>query len=115
MGTFERYLTVWVALGIIAGVGLGLVMPGVFQALAALDRTARSLFNSMDEYWYSTEMRFANFDIFVDRAAGQTYNGHDRAKVSAPPIRAAFEKSRQGEDYVFNDLMRVRLYRGVRN
>ena len=85
------------------------------QALAALDRTARSLFNSMDEYWYSTEMRFANFDIFVDRAAGQTYNGHDRAKVSAPPIRAAFEKSRQGEDYVFNDLMRVRLYRGVRN
>jgi ACR3 family arsenite transporter len=37
MGTFERYLTVWVALGIIAGVGLGLVMPGVFQALAALE------------------------------------------------------------------------------
>ena len=25
MGLFERYLTVWVALGILAGVGLGLV------------------------------------------------------------------------------------------
>lgn len=85
------------------------------QALAALDRTALTLFKSMDEYWYSTEMRFANFDAFVDRAAGQTYNGHDRAKVSAPPIRNAFEKSRRGEDYVFNDLMRVRLYRGVKS
>ena len=37
MGVFERYLTVWVGLGILAGVGLGLVMPGVFQAVAALE------------------------------------------------------------------------------
>jgi ACR3 family arsenite transporter len=37
MGLFERFLTVWVALGIAAGVGLGLVMPGVFQAVARLE------------------------------------------------------------------------------
>ncbi|AOW14448.1 arsenical-resistance protein [Hydrogenophaga crassostreae] len=37
MGLFERYLTVWVALGIAAGVGLGLVLPGVFQAVASLE------------------------------------------------------------------------------
>jgi ACR3 family arsenite transporter len=37
MGVFERYLTVWVGLGIMAGVGLGLVMPGVFQAVAAME------------------------------------------------------------------------------
>ena len=37
MGLFERYLTVWVGLGILAGVGLGLVMPGVFQGIAALE------------------------------------------------------------------------------
>ncbi|MDP2018881.1 ACR3 family arsenite efflux transporter, partial [Hydrogenophaga sp.] len=37
MGLFERYLTVWVALGIAAGVGLGLVAPSVFQAVAALE------------------------------------------------------------------------------
>jgi ACR3 family arsenite transporter len=37
MGVFERYLTVWVGLGILAGVGLGLIMPGVFQAVAAMD------------------------------------------------------------------------------
>ncbi len=84
------------------------------QALAALDRTANGLFRTMDEYWYSTEMRFANFDAFVDRAAGQTYNGHDRQKVSAPVIREAFARNQQGDDYVFNDLMRVRLYRGVK-
>ncbi|HSO44657.1 MAG TPA: ACR3 family arsenite efflux transporter [Rhodoferax sp.] len=37
MGLFERYLTLWVALGIAAGVGLGLLSPGVFQAIAALE------------------------------------------------------------------------------
>ena len=33
MSTFERYLTVWVALCIIAGVALGLFLPNVFQAI----------------------------------------------------------------------------------
>jgi arsenite transporter len=37
MGLFERYLTVWVGLGILAGVGLGLWFPGLFQAVAALE------------------------------------------------------------------------------
>jgi ACR3 family arsenite transporter len=37
MGLFERFLTVWVALGIAAGVGLGLLMPATFQAIAALE------------------------------------------------------------------------------
>jgi ACR3 family arsenite transporter len=37
MGLFERYLSIWVALGIAAGVGLGLLVPGVFQAVAALE------------------------------------------------------------------------------
>lgn len=37
MGIFERFLTLWVALGIGAGVVLGLWLPGVFQAVAALE------------------------------------------------------------------------------
>lgn len=37
MGLFERYLTVWVGLGIAAGVALGLWVPGLFQAVAGLE------------------------------------------------------------------------------
>lgn len=37
MGLFERYLTVWVGLGIFAGVGLGLVAPDAFQVIAGLE------------------------------------------------------------------------------
>jgi len=37
MGLFERYLSVWVALAMALGVGLGLLAPGVFQGLAALE------------------------------------------------------------------------------
>lgn len=37
MGIFERFLSVWVALCIIAGVFLGNLMPGLFQTIAALE------------------------------------------------------------------------------
>jgi ACR3 family arsenite transporter len=37
MSTFERYLTVWVALCIVAGIALGHVMPGVFHAIGAAE------------------------------------------------------------------------------
>ena len=37
MSTFERWLTVWVALCIVAGIALGHVMPGVFHAIGAAE------------------------------------------------------------------------------
>jgi arsenite transporter len=37
MTAFERYLTLWVALCIIVGIGLGQVMPGAVQAIGALE------------------------------------------------------------------------------
>lgn len=37
MGLFERFLSVWVALAIAAGVALGLVVPGAFEAVAQLE------------------------------------------------------------------------------
>jgi ACR3 family arsenite transporter len=37
MGLFERYLSVWVALCILAGVILGNFFPGIFQQIAALE------------------------------------------------------------------------------
>ncbi len=37
MGVFERYLSLWVALAIGAGVALGLLAPGAFEAVATLE------------------------------------------------------------------------------
>ena len=37
MGVFERFLSLWVALAIAAGVGLGLVAPGVFEFVSGLE------------------------------------------------------------------------------
>ena len=37
MGMFERYLSIWVSLGIAVGVGLGLLVPNAFQVVAALE------------------------------------------------------------------------------
>jgi ACR3 family arsenite transporter len=37
IGFFERYLTLWVALAIAAGIGLGRLFPGAFAAIGALE------------------------------------------------------------------------------
>ena len=37
MSVFERYLTVWVALCIVAGIGLGQVLPSVFRAIGRME------------------------------------------------------------------------------
>jgi len=37
MSVFERYLTLWVALCIVAGIALGQVFPGVFQAIGGME------------------------------------------------------------------------------
>lgn len=37
MSVFERYLTVWVFLCIVAGIALGQFMPGVFQAIGRME------------------------------------------------------------------------------
>ena len=43
MGTFERYLSVWVALCIAGGVMLGAVMPGIFESIAAIEYASVNL------------------------------------------------------------------------
>lgn len=43
MGLFERYLSVWVALCIVTGVGLGVLMPGVFQQIASIEYASVNL------------------------------------------------------------------------
>jgi arsenite transporter len=37
IGFFERYLTIWVALCIVAGIGLGQLLPDAFRAIAAME------------------------------------------------------------------------------
>ena len=37
LGTFERYLTLWVALCIVAGIGLGHLLPSLFAAIASAE------------------------------------------------------------------------------
>lgn len=37
MGIFERYLSIWVALSITAGIALGIALPGVFQSIASIE------------------------------------------------------------------------------
>jgi arsenite transporter len=43
LGFFERYLSLWVALCIAAGVGLGVAIPSIFQTIAAMEYASVNL------------------------------------------------------------------------
>lgn len=43
MGLFERYLTIWVGLCILAGVGLGVALPNLFQTIAEIEYASVNL------------------------------------------------------------------------
>ena len=43
IGLFEKWLSVWVGLAIVAGVGLGALVPGLFESLAALEYASVNL------------------------------------------------------------------------
>lgn len=43
MGIFECYLSLWVGLCIVAGVGLGLLVPGTLQTIASLEYASVNL------------------------------------------------------------------------
>jgi len=43
MGLFERYLSLWIALGILAGIVLGVAVPGFFQGIAAIEYASVNL------------------------------------------------------------------------
>lgn len=81
-------------------------------AQEALTRTADPLFEDVAQYWYQITIAFPDFDSFAQRVLGVTYNDIDADKVTMDGVRRRFEAGKSGDGFSFDNLMRVRLYRG---
>ncbi|WP_020401332.1 ACR3 family arsenite efflux transporter [Kordiimonas gwangyangensis] len=74
MGLFDRYLSVWVGLCIVAGVGLGAVFPAVFQAIAALEYASVNLVVAVF-IWVMIYPMMVNVDFASLRDVGKKPKG----------------------------------------
>lgn len=74
MGTFERYLSLWVGLCIAAGVGLGIVAPDAFQAIAALEYASVNLMVAMF-IWVMIYPMMVNVDFASLKDVGKKPKG----------------------------------------
>ncbi|QIL45462.1 ACR3 family arsenite efflux transporter [Acidovorax sp. HDW3] len=74
MGLFERYLTVWVALCILAGVALGNLAPGLFGALAGLEYASVNLVVAV-LIWAMVYPMMIAIDLGSLKAVGQRPRG----------------------------------------
>jgi ACR3 family arsenite transporter len=74
MGLFERYLSVWVGLGMLAGVGLGLWLPGLFEAIAAIEVAHVNLVVALF-IWVMIYPMMIQIDVAAVRDVGQRPRG----------------------------------------
>lgn len=74
IGVFERYLSLWVALSIAAGVTLGLLFPGLFQSLAVLEVASVNLVVAL-LIWVMIYPMMVNVDVASLAHAGDRPKG----------------------------------------
>ncbi len=74
LGLFERWLSLWVGLGMAAGVGLGLWLPGLFQAVAALEFAQVNLVVALF-IWVMIYPMMIQVDFAAVRSVGQRPRG----------------------------------------
>ncbi len=74
LGVFERYLSLWVALCIVSGVGLGMVIPSVFQLIAGLEYASVNLVVAVF-IWVMIYPMMVSIDFSSLRKVGQKPKG----------------------------------------
>ncbi len=74
LGVFERYLTLWVALCIVAGIVLGHFLPGAFQAIGKLEIAQVNLPVAM-LIWLMIVPMLVKIDFAALREVGQYWRG----------------------------------------
>jgi len=74
MGFFERYLSLWVGLGIVAGVVLGNLLPGAFQLIAGVEYAQVNLVVAV-LIWVMIYPMMVQIDFSAVKAVGQRPKG----------------------------------------
>jgi ubiquinone/menaquinone biosynthesis C-methylase UbiE len=83
-------------------------------AQAALALAEADLFSETAQYEYLEHTRFDDFEAFIERVTGATYNDIARANMETDGVRAMFEAGKtDAGNYTFNQPEFVTLFRGA--
>ena len=74
MGLFERYLSIWLGLCILAGVGLGVALPNLFQTIAEIEYANVNLVVALF-IWIMTCPMMVNVDFASVKDIGKKTKG----------------------------------------
>ena len=83
-------------------------------ARKAIADIAAPAFARAREVRFHNRRRYADYAAFLDQVSGLAYNGYTRADVDVPAVRERFEAGRADDGYLFDQPMRVHLFRGKR-
>lgn len=79
-------------------------------AKRALGRLVPKVFPRVREFHYTTTMTFPDFESFVERMAGATFNTIRRDAVDRPAVRRRFEAGRTNGAYAFDQRMHIYFF-----
>lgn len=75
---------------------------------------AAPAFDEAREIRFRNRRRYVDYAAFLDRVSGLDYNSFTREDVDVPIVRARFEAGETTDGYLFDQPMRVHLFRGKR-
>ena len=79
-------------------------------AQGALKRLVPDRFAGEREAFYTISQSFPDFAAFTEAMLAASFNRLQRAAIETPEVERLFETGRDGEGYVFDQLMRMNLF-----
>ncbi len=80
------------------------------QAIQALSDFAKPYYTNWQQYYYTTEKIYENFEDFANHYSDRSYSSSDTNIIRSDAVRARFESAREGDQYILRQPMRIDFF-----
>tara|TARA_B100002052_G_scaffold271400_1_gene272279 strand:- start:85 stop:849 length:765 start_codon:yes stop_codon:yes gene_type:complete len=81
------------------------------KAIETLDNVANKNFKNLDEFYFTSKYIFKDFDTFLKKMSGSTFNNISEESIDNPHVNKIFNNGFHDGQYYFENRMLVRIYK----
>tara|TARA_Y100001970_G_C14178041_1_gene828172 strand:- start:431 stop:1132 length:702 start_codon:yes stop_codon:yes gene_type:complete len=81
------------------------------KAIDSLNKIANKHFKNLDQFYFTSQYSFKNFENFVDKMSSATFNNISRENIYNDHVIKLFNKGLNKERYYFDNRMLIRIYK----
>ncbi len=81
------------------------------KAIQSLNNIANNHFKILEEFYFTTQYSFKDFETFVNKMSSTTFNNISRESINNDHVNQIFKKGLHEGRYFFENRMTVRIYK----